>query len=35
MLTGELKNKVDAIWTTLWNEGSTNLLTNIEQTQLI
>ena len=31
MLTGELRNKVDAIWTTLWNEGSTNPLTNIER----
>ena len=31
MLTGEIKNKVDAIWTTLWTEGSTNPLTNIEQ----
>ena len=31
MLTGELRNKVDAIWTTLWTEGSTNPLTNIEQ----
>ena len=31
MLTGEIKNKVDAIWTTLWTEGSTNPMTNIEQ----
>ena len=31
MLTGKLRNKVDAIWTTLWTEGSTNPLTNIEQ----
>ena len=31
MLTGELRNKVDAIWTTLWTEGSTNPLTNIVQ----
>ncbi|TCI73593.1 MULTISPECIES: class I SAM-dependent DNA methyltransferase [unclassified Exiguobacterium] len=31
MLTGELKNKIDGIWTTLWTEGSTNPLTNIEQ----
>ncbi|KOY80270.1 class I SAM-dependent DNA methyltransferase [Lysinibacillus sp. FSL H8-0500] len=31
MITGELKNKIDGIWTTLWTEGSTNPLTNIEQ----
>ncbi|KGL44697.1 DNA methyltransferase [Listeria newyorkensis] len=31
MITGEMKNKVDSIWTTLWTEGSTNPLTNIEQ----
>lgn len=31
MLTGELRNKVDTIWTTLWTEGSTNPLTNIKQ----
>ncbi|MGE6415783.1 type I restriction-modification system subunit M [Planococcus kocurii] len=31
MLTGELKSKIDGIWTTLWTEGSTNPLTNIEQ----
>lgn len=31
MITGEIKNKIDNIWTTLWNEGSTNPLTNIEQ----
>jgi len=31
MITGEIKNKIDNIWTTLWTEGSTNPLTNIEQ----
>lgn len=31
MITGEVKNKIDSIWTTLWTEGSTNPLTNIEQ----
>lgn len=31
MITGEIKNKIDAIWTTLWTEGNTNPLTNIEQ----
>ena len=31
MLTGELRNKIDSIWTMLWTEGSTNPLTNIEQ----
>ncbi|MGO2265198.1 MAG: type I restriction-modification system subunit M, partial [Vagococcus salmoninarum] len=31
MLTGEIKNKIDGIWTMLWTEGSTNPLTNIEQ----
>ncbi|MEN3156672.1 class I SAM-dependent DNA methyltransferase [Priestia aryabhattai] len=31
MITGELKSKIDGIWTTLWTEGSTNPLTNIEQ----
>lgn len=31
MITGDLKNKIDGIWTTLWTEGSTNPLTNIEQ----
>lgn len=31
MLTGELRNKIDGIWTILWTEGSTNPLTNIEQ----
>lgn len=31
MITGEIKNKVDQIWTTLWTEGLTNPLTAIEQ----
>ena len=31
MLTGDLRKQVDAIWETLWNEGSSNPLTNIEQ----
>jgi len=31
MLTGELKNKVDKIWETLWTAGISNPLTVIEQ----
>lgn len=31
MITGEIKNKIDRMWTILWTEGSTNPLTNIEQ----
>ncbi|GEB29895.1 type I restriction-modification system, M subunit [Enterococcus casseliflavus] len=31
MITGTIKSKIDNIWTTLWTEGSTNPLTNIEQ----
>ena len=31
MITGEVKSKIDNIWTILWTEGSTNPLTNIEQ----
>ena len=31
MLTNEIRNTIDAMWTTLWTEGSTNPLTNIEQ----
>ncbi|MEC2113200.1 class I SAM-dependent DNA methyltransferase [Bacillus stercoris] len=31
MITGEIKNKIDGIWTTLWTDGNTNPLTNIEQ----
>lgn len=31
MVTGELKNKVDAIWETLWTGGITNPVTVLEQ----
>lgn len=31
MIIGEIKNKIDKIWETLWTEGNTNPLTNIEQ----
>lgn len=31
MLTGELRNKIDQLWTMLWSEGNANPLTNIEQ----
>lgn len=31
MLTNEIRNTIDTVWTTLWTEGSTNPLTNIEQ----
>lgn len=31
MITGELKNKVDSIWDTLWTGGITNPITVIEQ----
>ncbi len=31
MITGELKNRVDRIWTTFWNNGISNPLTIIEQ----
>ena len=31
MITGELKNKVDAIWDVLWTAGITNPLTVVEQ----
>lgn len=31
MITGELKNKVDRLWTTFWNNGISNPLTVIEQ----
>src|SRR5690606_14594560 len=31
MLTGEIRNKVDKIWTDLWAGGITNPLTVIEQ----
>lgn len=31
MITGEIKNKVDRIWTDIWAGGMTNPLTVIEQ----
>lgn len=31
MITGELKNQVDRLWTTFWNNGISNPLTVIEQ----
>ena len=31
MLTGEVRNKVDKIWTDMWAGGITNPLTVIEQ----
>ena len=31
MITGEIKNKIDRIWTDLWAGGITNPLTVIEQ----
>ncbi len=31
MITGEIKNKVDKIWTSIWEGGMTNPLTVIEQ----
>lgn len=31
MITGELKNKIDSIWTTFWTGGITNPLSVIEQ----
>jgi type I restriction enzyme M protein len=31
MLTGEIRNKVDKIWTDMWAGGITNPLTVIEQ----
>lgn len=31
MITGDLKNKVDRLWTTFWNNGISNPLTVIEQ----
>ena len=31
MITGELKNKVDAIWDTLWTSGITSPITVLEQ----
>ena len=31
MITGELKSKVDHLWTTFWNNDSSNPLSVIEQ----
>ena len=31
MITGEIKNKIDQIWTSIWASGLTNPLTVIEQ----
>jgi type I restriction enzyme M protein len=31
MITGEIKNKVDKIWTDIWTGGMTNPLTVVEQ----
>lgn len=31
MLTGELRNKIDKLWTTFWTGGIANPLTGIEQ----
>ena len=31
MITGELKNKVDSIWDTLWTSGITSPITVLEQ----
>ena len=31
MITGELKSKVDRLWTTFWNNGISNPLSVIEQ----
>lgn len=31
MITGEIKNKIDQIWTSIWAGGLTNPLTVIEQ----
>ena len=31
MITGELKSKVDHLWTTFWNNGISNPLSVIEQ----
>ncbi len=31
MITGEIKNKIDKIWTDIWAGGITNPLTVIEQ----
>ncbi len=31
MITGELKNRIDSLWTEFWTGGITNPLTVIEQ----
>lgn len=31
MITGEIKSKVDKLWTTFWNNGISNPLSVIEQ----
>ncbi len=31
MITGEMKNKVDSIWDTIWTGGITSLVTVLEQ----
>jgi type I restriction enzyme M protein len=31
MITGELKNRIDSLWTDFWTGGITNPLTVIEQ----
>ena len=31
MITGEMKNKVDAIWDTIWTGGITSPITVLEQ----
>ena len=31
MITGELKNRIDKLWTEFWTGGITNPLTVIEQ----
>jgi type I restriction enzyme M protein len=31
MITGEMKSKVDRLWTTFWNNGISNPLSVIEQ----
>jgi type I restriction enzyme M protein len=31
MITGEIKSKVDRLWTTFWNNGISNPLSVIEQ----
>ena len=31
MITGEIRNKIDAIWDTFWTSGITNSITVLEQ----